>query len=192
MKNLKLVIIALCFAGFVNAQKGGGIGVKAGANYGSSGDLIEDGQTIIDNPENSFGYHAGLFGKIDFDGFYIRPELTYTSLNSDYDGSALEVQKLDAPLLLGIRLVGPLHVFAGPSFQYILDTDLEDVDLDAVQEDFTIGMQVGIGVNIGNLGIDVRYENGLTQNQADFTNLSSIGSIDTRPEQLILSLSFKL
>jgi len=192
MKNLKILFVALCIAGFATAQKGGGIGLKAGTNYGTAGDLIVSGQSIVDNPESNFGYHAGLFGKIDFDGFYIRPELVYTSLNSDYDGSALEIQKLDAPVLLGLRLIGPLHVFAGPSFQYILSTELEDIDLDSVQENFTIGMQAGIGVNLGNFGMDLRYENGLTENQAEFTNLSSIGSLDTRPQQIILSLSFKL
>ncbi|MGJ8685648.1 MAG: outer membrane beta-barrel protein [Nonlabens sp.] len=191
MKNLFIAIILL-FATVSQAQTDGGFGLKAGLNYGSNGDLRQNGQTIIDDPDANFGYHVGLFGKVDLGAFYLRPELSYTVLNSEYDSSALEVKKLDAPVLVGFHIAGPLHVFAGPSFQYILDTELENVELQDVKEDFTIGMQVGIGVDLGNLGIDVRYERGLSSNEAEFTNLGQLGTLDTRPQQIIVGLSLKL
>ncbi|GAL01422.1 hypothetical protein JCM19314_866 [Nonlabens ulvanivorans] len=192
---MKKVFIAIMFltAAMVQAQEDGGFGIKAGLNYGSNGDLSQNGQTIIDNPDENFGYHFGVFGKIDLGPIYLRPELSYTVLNSDYDSSALEVKKLDAPVLVGFQVIGPLHVFAGPSFQYILDTELQDVDLQDVQEEFSIGLQIGVGVNIGNLGIDLRYERGLSENEAEFSKLGQLGgTLDTRPQQIIVGLSLNL
>ena len=187
-----ICLIALMSVYFAQAQTDGGVGLKAGVNYGSTGDLSQDGQTIIDNPDEKIGFHVGVFGKIDLGAIYIRPELMYTQLNSEYNGLGFEVNKLDAPVLVGVNIIGPLHIFAGPSVQYILDTDLEDVDIDDVEEDFTIGAQFGVGVNLGNLGIDVRYERGFTENEAEFTNVGSLGTLDTRPSQIILGLSLTL
>ncbi|WP_438962900.1 porin family protein [Nonlabens sp.] len=192
MKKLFVILILFSVPCLSIAQEDDGIGIKAGLNYGSNGDLSENGQTIIDNPDANFGYHLGLFGKINLGSFYVRPELSYTVLNSEYDRTALEVKKLDAPVLLGYMIFDPVHVFIGPSFQYILDTDLENIDFKDVQEDFSIGLQIGVGVNLGNVGIDVRYERGLTDSEAEFSNLGDLGTLDTRPQQLILALSIKL
>lgn len=173
------------------AQKDSGFGIKAGLNYGATGDLSQDGQTIIDNPERKIGYHVGMFGKIDLDKVYLRPELIYTQLNNTYNGVDASVRKLDLPLLLGVYVVKPISVFAGPSLQYIIDTDLQDVDLQQVQEAFTVGLQVGLAVDLGNVGVDLRYERGFTENEAAFTQVGQIGSLDTRPEQIILAISVK-
>lgn len=191
-----LMICLLLIATIGVAQTDNGFGIKAGLNYGSTGDLKENGRTIIDNPDEKLGYHIGVFGKLNLGPIYLRPELQYTKLSNEYNGASFDVQKLDAPILVGFNVVGPLHVFAGPSLQYIMDTDLEDVELSDVSEDFTIGAQFGIGVNLGNLGIDVRYERGFNDNEVSFINNNiSIGgpvTIDTRPEQIIVALSLKL
>lgn len=189
-----LFIVAFLVSGFfAHAQKEGGFGLKGGLNYGSTGDIKSDGQAIIDNPESDLGFHAGVYVKIDLEGLYVRPELVYTNLKTGYGSSGnLEVQKLDLPVLFGFNLVGPLHVFAGPSAQYILDTDLGDIELARVQEEFTVGIQAGVGLNLGNVGVDIRYEAGLSENQASYVSSLSNERIDTRPEQLIVALSFKL
>ncbi|MDP5100444.1 MAG: hypothetical protein NWQ09_03880, partial [Nonlabens sp.] len=92
---------------------------------------------------------------------------------------------------LGVYIFKPVSIFAGPSFQYILNTDLEDVDLDDVQEEFTIGLQAGIAVDLGNIGLDVRYERGFKENEAQFTQIGQVGTLDTRPEQITFAISVK-
>jgi hypothetical protein len=176
------------------AQVDSGLGITAGLNYGSTGDLRENGQTIIDNPDEKIGYHVGVYWKIDLPFLYLRPELKYTQLSNEYRGDQFDVQKIDAPLLLGTKIVGPLHVFAGPSLQYIVDTKLEDTSLSDVQNEWSVGAQFGVGVNLGNLGIDVRYERGFTDNEVTFirNNIAAQGTLDTRPEQIILAISLKL
>ncbi|WP_124980876.1 porin family protein [Nonlabens xiamenensis] len=195
MKKL-LIIALLAVGGLATAQTESGFGITAGPNYGSTGDLKQDGRTILDDPDDKLGYHVGLFVKADLGRVYFRPELLYTNLNSEYDGRAFDVHKLDAPILVGIDVVGPLHVFAGPSLQYIIETELENVEVDDVMEDFTVGAQFGVGVNFGNLGIDLRYERGFTENEVSFIDENVLSSdrfsIDTRPEQIILGISLKL
>ena len=192
MKNAVLVF-ALLSAGILFSQSGTGWGIKGGLNYGSTGKITEDVINASENPDNSIGFHLGIYGKLG-NRFYLRPELVYSNINSDYDTN-FKMQKLDLPILAGLKILGPLHVFAGPSFQYILDTDLEDFSLGDIENDFTVGLNIGVGVNLGSIGIDLRYERGFSRNEIAFFNEAEFpisGRIDTRPEQLIISASIRL
>ncbi|NKI27801.1 PorT family protein [Arenibacter sp. 6A1] len=177
------------------AQKEPGFGIKAGINYGANGDYFESTEEAYKNPDSNVGYHVGFFGKVGTD-IYFRPELVYTKTKSDYENNSLDMSKLDLPLLVGVNLVGPLQVFAGPSFQYILDTDFDGVTIGDVENDFTVGMNIGAGVSFGKFGIDLRYERGFTENEVSVirNNGGVIANdrIDTRPDQLILSLAISL
>lgn len=192
----KLLTLLFLAAGLTTyAQSDSGFGIKGGLNFGSTGDFQNEIANNVENPDDKIGYHLGVFAKADLGIIYLRPELIYTQLNSEYSIGDLEVKKIDLPILVGIDVIGPLHVFAGPSLQYIVDTDFEtnnvNFDLGDAQDDFTVGLQVGVGVNIGNLGLDLRYERGLSENEAQFSGLSN-SRIDTRPEQLIVALSLSL
>ncbi|MFZ9005047.1 MAG: hypothetical protein ACO3AE_13575, partial [Robiginitalea sp.] len=98
------------------AQAGGsGFGLKAGINFNSNGDLKIDEVPDI-NPDTGVGYHLGIWGR--FGGAaYMRPELVYTEINSDYDGQTFKMRKLDLPVLFGHRFLGIFHGFIGPAFQ---------------------------------------------------------------------------
>jgi hypothetical protein len=199
MKNLKkAAFLAVAFA-FIslstNAQKGSAFGFKGGLNYSANGDYFESIGDNAENPDRNIGYHIGVFGKIG-DQIYFRPELIYTATKSDYDSNDFNVKKIDAPLLIGLKVLGPLSVFGGPSLQYILDTEFDGIDVDDVKDDFSVGLNFGVGVNFNKVGVDLRYERGFSDNEATFIN-NNIGSnvssrIDTRPDQLILSLSIAL
>ncbi|MFZ9005065.1 MAG: hypothetical protein ACO3AE_13670, partial [Robiginitalea sp.] len=70
-------------------------------------------------------------------------------------------------------------------------TDLENIDISDVEKNFTAGFQIGGGVNLGRIGIDIRYERGLSPNYLDIDEIEGI-RLDTRPTQIILGLSFKI
>ena len=145
-------------------------------------------------PKSNVGYHIGVFGKLG-DKIYFRPELVYTKMKSDYDNSSFDMSKLDAPLLVGVNIIGPLQVFAGPALQYILDTDFENVSIGDAKNDFSVGLNIGAGVSFGKFGIDLRYERGFNKNEItilDNNNVPIGDRIDTRPDQLILSLGLRL
>lgn len=199
MKHLKKSVVfttILALVGFgLNAQIDSSFGFKGGLNYSANGDYFESIGDNAKTPDRNIGYHLGVFGKIG-DKLYLRPELVYTATKSDYASDEFSVKKLDLPVLVGIRVLGPLSVFAGPSFQYILDSEFDGITIDNVQDDFSLGLNFGIGVNFNKIGIDLRYERGFNNNEATFidNNLGAgvLSRIDTRPDQLILSLSIGL
>ena len=188
-----ILIIAIAFPTAIMAQTLQGIGLKAGLNYNANGNYFESINNTSQNPDRNVGYHLGLFGKIG-DQVYFRPELVYTSTKSDYDNDSFKMQKLDAPLLVGLKVLGPISVFGGPSLQYILDSEFDGVAINVIENDFSIGLNFGIGLNFKKLGIDLRYERGFSDNEATFLGNNGIDTnrLDTRPDQLILSISLLL
>ena len=178
----------------IYAQNTNGFGFKAGLNYNANGDYFESISSSAQHPDRSIGYHFGFFGKIGTK-LYFKPELVYTSTKSDYDNASFKMQKIDAPLMIGLKVLGPVSVFAGPSFQYILDSEFSGISINDIENDYSVGLNFGIGLNLKKIGVDLRFERGFNNNEATFvSNIGSIGPsrIDTRPNQLILSLSFIL
>ncbi|MFD0837427.1 outer membrane beta-barrel protein [Mariniflexile aquimaris] len=177
----------------IMAQTSTGIGFKGGLNYNANGDYFESISDNAQHPDRNVGYHFGLFGKIG-NRFYFKPEVMYTSTKSDYNDDTFEMQKIDAPMLFGVKVLGPISVFGGPAFQYILDTEFDGISINNVENEFSVGVNFGIGLNFNSVGIDVRYERGFNDNEATFLNNNGIGTsrLDTRPDQLILSLSLLL
>ncbi len=201
-KTLFIAVLALMGTA-AYAQSGTGFGIKAGLSYNKNGDLIgtvaDTAQDIVEGAEGKTGFHFGFWGKLDFPKIYLRPEIVYSKTKSTYDvdgdSNDYDVSKLDVPVLLGYKLVGPLHIFAGPAFQYTLSNDLGDLEVADVESDFTVGLNAGVGVNLGKVGVDVRYERGFSENEAEFigNNITDVsGRVDSRPSQVIFALSLKL
>lgn len=195
MKKIVLVTAAVLSGFFGLAQTGSGFGIKGGVNYAGNGDFFNSAENIIQSPDRNVGYHFGLFGKLG-NKVYLRPELVYTSTTSGYNEGDLKLNKLDLPVLLGLKIIGPLNIFAGPAFQYILNSKFDGVSIDTIENDFTVGLNIGAGVSFGKIGLDVRYERGLSENELNFvnSNITNLNGdrVDTRPDQIILSLSLKL
>ena len=189
-KTVLLVLFLVSTLSYTYAQSATGFGLKGGLNYNANGDYFESIGDNAQNPDRNIGYHIGVFGKIG-NQIYFKPELVYTSTKSDYNDDSFKMQKLDAPLLVGLKVIGPISVFGGPSLQYILDSEFDGISIDDVENDLTVGLNFGIGLNFNKVGIDLRYERGFSENEATFIDNNGIGTsrLDTRPDQLILSLS---
>jgi len=198
----RILLVAILFMASTMILKAqGDFGIKAGLGYNTNGDLKEftsDVTNIYKNDaKGKSGFNIGFYGKIDLGPIFIRPELVYTKTTSEYELISQQmvdykISKIDAPVLVGIKLIGPLNIFAGPAFQYILDNDLKGVSINDVENEFTMGMNFGASIEFGRIGIDVRYERGLSSNEADWTNAGKDFRLDSRPEQLIFSLSYSL
>lgn len=193
MKNF-ILLVALSFFSLNSwSQVGSSWGIKGGLNYNGNGNYIQSISATAENPDKNIGYHIGVFGKLG-NTLYFRPEIVYTSTKSDYNSGAFNMKKLDAPLLVGIKVLGPISVFGGPALQYILDSDFNGISINNVSNDFSVGLNFGAAINFKKFAIDLRYERGFSQNEAQFLNNNNIDTsrLDTRPEQLILSLSIAL
>jgi len=207
MKNF-FFIVAL-FSGLIAGQAQFlNWGVKGGINYNANGDLrATDFSDLAEvGSGEEAGYHLGLLAEIKLPLFlYIRPELIYTHTESSYESegerSKLKMDKIEAPVLLGFRILKIGRFFFGPSFQYIINTDLTPTEsLDEIRnidyDDFTVSGQVGLGLNFGRFGADVRWETGFTESEADFIagsieNNPVALNVDTSHDQFILSFYWK-
>lgn len=202
----KAIISSILFLSVVfTAQAQLDFGLKAGVNYDFSGDVNDLGSSIESTADDvkhgadsKMGYHMGVWGKIEFLNIFIKPELVYTQIEKEYDVLSLEkmtVKKIDIPVVLGTKILGPLYVFGGPSFQYIMENNFSVTTSEVNEKDFTVGLNLGAGVEFGNLGLEVRWEKGLTQDDKAkiMTDLSTQNfEIDNRPNQLIFSLTLRL
>ena len=206
MKKI-IFIVFLLIGGIQFSQSQIAGGIKGGINYNS--DSFNDVKgDVLKGAESKTGFHAGawLRFKIPVIGLYLRPEVVYTQLSNDVvykqssnnslpDVSATyKFQKIDIPVLIGKRFFRVAHVFAGPSFQYILDSDFDIKQLKNIDsKGFSVGLQFGAGVEFGKLGFDVRWERALSDTETKFVNKSSNTDLnfDTRVNQIIIGLSYK-
>ena len=194
-KSIKtLTFLALLSTTLLQAQFE--FGVKGGLNYDSLGDVDYTDISATDLSAGSkTGYHIGAYGKIDLLLFYLRPEIQFTKINSGFADKNIGLSKIEAPILLGYKILGPLSVFAGPSFQYILNEDVEGTTFTDIEENFTVGLQIGTRISFGRLGLGVRYERGFTDNDVKILGVNGLDvgdRIDTRPNQFIISASYEL
>ncbi|MFC4632963.1 outer membrane beta-barrel protein [Dokdonia ponticola] len=199
----KLMILILLVSSVSVFGQSAQFGIKGGLNFGSTGefsDLTDNASTTIDG-DNKVGFHVGVYSKFKFLGIFVQPEILYTRLNTEYsEGGATadyNFSKIDIPLLVGIDVVGPLNLKAGPSFQLALNNDLEgagiDIGIQDPENSFTIGYQIGAGLQLGRLGVDLRYEGAFSENNAFSEANEDFGFVvDSRPSQWILSLSYQL
>lgn len=174
-------------------QIGPSYGIKAGLNYNANGSYIESISTAAESADRNIGFHLGVYGKVG-NALYFRPELVYTNTKSEYSPSDFKMSKIDAPLMVGVKVIGPLSLFGGPAFQYILNSEFDDISIDEVDNDISVGLNFGAAINFKKFGIDLRYERGFNKNEARFisNNNIDISRLDTRPDQLILSVSVAL
>lgn len=192
MESKRMIVIGLMLllitaAQSVQGQSKGGIGIKGGLNYNSNGQYFKDAEAAWGDPMNNLGYHVGMFGKINAGPVFLRPELYYTNLKSEVNMVQLQTQRLDAPVLVGVHLFGPLvSVFGGPSFHYYLEDQLRVFD----SNQFNAGYQFGVGLNLGNLGLDLRYEKVLNGNSVHIDDVFT-GTGDFKFQQLVLGLSVR-
>ena len=189
-----------------NSQAQLQFGLKGGVNYNS--DSFESvSNDVLNGAKTKTGIHTGLWlrAKLPVIGFYIRPEIVYTELNNSVNYESpfsapkttdFKFRKIDVPVLIGKKFLGIGNVFAGPSFQYILSSDFELNDLREVStESFSLGIQLGAGIELGRLGIDLRWERGLSKTETVFVDNTIFDinfNFDKRVSQIIFGISYKL
>lgn len=117
-----------------------------------------------------YGIHGGLVLQIEAGNLFVQPEILFNSNSAKFTledfqdpGEVAREEKyqyLDIPLMLGYRLA-LLRFHLGPVGHLFLNSTSNITDVDGFKEDFkklTLGWQGGVGVDIGRLSLDVRYE----------------------------------
>lgn len=151
------------------------------------------------------GLLYGAFGRIKAGPVFIQPEIAFTQDKTEIEVSSinldeiqtLTVNKLDIPILAGVKLGKYLKVMGGPVNSYIRSTHVHSpTDLwdsyRSEMEESTWGYQLGAGLEMGRFMMDARYEGrfGPVINEATIGNQTY--TFDHRSQIFQFSLSYKL
>ena len=126
----KIILAATLLICFSAAQAQFHLGIKAGANL-----TKVDGKSF--NEEFKFNYLAGAFAELGVGKkFSINPELLYSqstaTVSDNYndvshifstDQRKAKLNYLSIPILADYKLIGPLHIQAGPQFSIATNQD---------------------------------------------------------------------
>jgi len=166
--KLATVLVALLFSTAAFSQFR--LGIKGGANINKL-----DG--ISFKEQFTYGYHLGGFAEIGISPkFRIVPEVLFNQYSTTLDSSYKEVYEnvinsqqskvklnyLSIPILLDYKLLGPIHLQAGPQVGILMDqsrTFLQNGGDAFKNGDFA--MLGGVQINLANLRLTGRYIIGL-------------------------------
>ena len=196
----KLFIAFVMVLGATQAFSQNGVGIKAGLSsteidFKSKDFVPADAQT---------GYHVGLFGRFGGAGFFVQPELLFTQTSGEFafvpggvsggtppENYKAEFNRLDVPVMLGFRMFKVIRVMAGPIASVNVNSKLENSASTVREANFkeaTFGYQAGLGVDIGILSVEGKYEGGLSKVTENIGQYST----DNRINQWVLSVGFRL
>ena len=112
MKKL-LLFLAFALIAF-QAFPQSGFGIKAGL----SSTKVDFKNTQFAPEGAQTGYHVGVFGRLGGAGFFVQPELLFTQTSgkfiNDQDQLTAQFNRLDIPVMLGMRFFKVLRLQAGP------------------------------------------------------------------------------
>lgn len=204
MKRFFLIsAILVCLAPLAHGQYTS-FGLKAGLNF-TSLPSEQNGSTsdyIVSAFSDSYtGYHVGGVALFLFRGGFFQPELLYTQTGRDMRLVFIESDQEDEyftqkyshlvmPLIAGAKF-GALKIGAGPVFSFLIndwnDLGIEE-ELSQELKKLTLGYQIGAGLQLGNLALELKYEGNFTEFGEGITIGGETIKFDSRPHQLILSL----
>ncbi len=167
-------------------------GLKGGMN------LSKFNTTNTFSSDNQAGYYGGVWARIGAAGLHLQPELylsgkNTTLVNSTGQENEVKFTSLDVPVLVGTKLgaagVG-LRLNTGPVVSFLLNEDQNfsqaaSAAFSGKFKDQSFAWQFGAGVDLGKLGIDLRYELGLSK-------INEAGYQSTKLNLYTLGLAYKL
>ena len=195
----------------------GNLGVNFGLNDDNFGS-VENITTKIDDYnldlKNSTGFQFGIFTEIDLITFYIRPEINFifskskngtafTSIDSNnilnesiniaehtYKSTDIQV-----PIIFGYKVLGPISLFAGPTFKYNLSNS-SNFDLEEIKDKYNLSLLLGTRIKVKSFSVGLRYERGLNNNELLIINANGINldnaNVDTTTNKLSLNISYDI
>ncbi len=175
----KITVLSLfafiCLASTTYAQKGFQLGIKGGITtneiYTDAGSL---GKNISESYDTKTGYVAGVWGRFG-NKIFLQPELLLAQKGGTIDIQNVGKVKfsysnLDVPVLVGFKVLKIFNVHAGPvaTFKISEDQKLKDALKDLTTSDETIknasfGYQLGVGVKILGINLDLRKVGSLSE-----------------------------
>ncbi len=161
----KIILISGLVILFLNLSAQIDFGIKGGLNISNvkASEILTDDYRINPAASGNLGYHVGGFLRASMVGIFIQPELYFSSLSSEF-----KVEDLS-----GTGTADQLSDITG---------------YEATFKSATFGYQLGAGVDIWKIGIDLRYEGNLTKLGDHLDIGGQTINLDNRVRQIIISL----
>ncbi len=181
-------------------------GIRGGINsYRVKFVEFENSDYRITVPKDAtMGLHFGFISQIELFNLFIQPELLFTSnkndiiiedlISNDEQLTQHKFNKLDIPVLVGAKL-GALKIGVGPVGSILLRSKSELFKITEYEQKFnnmTFGFQAGVGLDIGKLTVDLKYEGNLSKFGNGLTFQDHTFDFDQRPKQIIFSIGLFL
>lgn len=208
----KLIAFLACLLALAPAYSQLRLGLRAGF---STTDLQVDPSTVVSPggldylklavDEAHFGLQGGLVIQASIGKrLLLQPEVLFNSTKVDYRVEDLtgpnatttikseKYQNLDIPVIVGYRL-GPLRLQAGPEAHVFLNSSSGLSDYEGYKEDFqkaTFGWIAGLGLDIWNFMLDVRYEGNFTKFGDHITFYDKTYELGDPPSRWLFSLGY--
>ena len=203
-KIMLLTILIVLSAGVTFGQFS--YGLKIGYNASKL-------HSSLDSIKSSFnsGFHFGAFVRFG-KKVYLQPELYYTlqggifqnNVSNTYNNwkQHVTVGTMDIPVLVGFKMmdmkVVNWRIMAGPMASFVVNSKITDVNLTGPIKKSDINsanwyVQVGTGVDVFFLTLDIRYQIGLNQMIKSAESLAGkVYDLNATNNMWVVSLGFKL
>ncbi|WP_051350094.1 porin family protein [Dyadobacter alkalitolerans] len=221
MKNMMIALCMLTISYTANAQYDPAFrfGIKAGANLSNingSNDLsLSPGGNAFnfrDNDNRSLGFAGGVFFRFG-KTFYIQPEILLSQKGGKFnvykdgvlnDGKVdVRFSNFDLPLLFGGRIAKLVRINVGPMASLRLNKNgkisdsFDDVTGTNSGAEFknrlAFGYQAGVGLDLGRLSLDVRYEGNFTDiMKLQFSNATTAAQFGKKSNLFQATLGFTI
>jgi len=175
MKTIILIILIIASGLTVKSQSVFSLGPKVGYNSYSLTDNMDSVKSSIQN-----SFQIGAFIRVG-SKVYFQPEANYQVEKSTVDKSIglsilsqdVTMKSIKIPALIGVKLINGsvfnLRLFAGPALNYILEKKINPAALNELWpihsvddlKNSTWSVQMGAGLDVLFLTLDVRYEMGI-------------------------------
>jgi hypothetical protein len=199
MKKIIASLLVIFFGANVQAQSLEA-GVKAGINVSTLSKAPNLGDA-----NSTTGFVFGGFVRTSAAGFFIQPEVLFTQRRGVFtdDSTKLTVTNtltyLDVPVLFGYKLA-VFRFSAGPNFQFLMSANQDAPDIlkdpNFSKDNFnaaSVGFQVGVGVNLGKINLDARYDGSIGDlGKTIITASGKQVSYSTRANMFQLTIGYRI
>lgn len=175
------------------------LGLKAGINQGTLTDAPELGKSNVTTALN-----GGAFGRFTYKGFCAQAEVLWSQRRGVFSHDSGQtvtytLSYIDVPLLLGYQN-GAFRLYAGPSLLLLVgasqraDAKVRDKYFSQSNYNSTgLGLQAGIGVDLGNITLDFRYDGALSNLGKEITTDMGVKrDYSTRHNMFQFSLGYRI
>lgn len=186
MKTIILIILIIASGLTVKSQSVFSLGPKVGYNSYSLTDNMDSVKSSIQN-----SFQIGAFIRVG-SKVYFQPEANYQVEKSTVDKSIglsilsqdVTMKSIKIPALIGVKLINGsvfnLRLFAGPAFNYILEKKINPAALNELWPIYSVddlknstwSVQMGAGLDVLFLTLDVRYEMGIENTYSGNSDLN--------------------